>query len=271
MLARARDRAIVFAVAAMIVGACTIPVCAQTPFSFATYEKLLRPLNYLRGRASPYVDRKTDFFGGIDAAKAVTFVWAGATWSPKGTLVEDGWRIRFMGAGGLYTYETSAVPGGINDVNAYSAELLGGYRKTFQDIFGTTVYAAAFVGLFHETQLLSFADPSNPAQGGETGMKGSVELYARVWQHYILTAFANASNVHNKYYVKGAVLRELNEMWGVGAEFATMGDARYSENRMGVAGTFTWQRKIFALSLGALDNSGRGSGFYTTFSIYSPL
>lgn len=271
MLGRARNRAIVFAVAAMIVGACTIPVCAQTPFSFATYEKLLRPLNYLRGRASPYVDRKTDFFGGIDAAKAVTFVWAGATWSPKGTLVEDGWRIRFMGAGGLYTYETSAVPGGINDVNAYSAELLGGYRKTFQDIFGTTVYAAAFVGLFHETQLLSFADPSNPAQGGETGIKGSVELYARVWQHYILTAFANASNVHNKYYVKGTVLRELNESWGIGAEFATMGDARYSENRVGVAGTFTWQRKIFALSLGALDNSGRGSGFYTTFSIYSPL
>jgi hypothetical protein len=271
MLKRAGKRAAQFFVAVAIAAASAIPVSAQTPFSVSTYEGLLRPLNYLRGRANPYVLNKTDFFGGIDAAKATTFAWGGATWAPWGALVEDGWRIRFMGGAGLYSYTSNIVPGGINGANVFSAEVLGGYRKTFDNIFGTRLYVGAFAGVLYEDQILHLPDPFNRAQGSELGIKGSFEIYARVWERYIATGFATVASVHNKYYAKGTILRELNETWGAGGEIAAMGDARYTEYRVGLAGSFTWQRRIFILSVGALENSGRGNGFYTTFSVYSPL
>jgi hypothetical protein len=149
--------------------------------------------------------------------------------------------------------------------------MLGGYRKTFDNIFGTKLYVAAFAGVLYEDQILHLPDPFNRAQGNELGIKGSLEFYTRVWERYIVTGFATAASVHNKYYAKGTVLRELNETWGIGGEFAAMGDVRYSEFRAGLAGSFTWQRRIFMLSIGALENSGRGNGIYTTFSVYSPL
>lgn len=232
------------------------------------YEQLFRPFTDL---SIPHLHEKADFFGGIDAARATTFAWAGATYAPAGTLAEDGWRVRFMGGAGRYSYQASIVPGGINDANAFSVELLGGYRKTFDDVFGSRLYAGVFAGAHYEDQILDFPDPFNPARGSEAGIKASLELYARIRQDYVATAFATASTVHRKYHAKLTLLRELNGQWGVGGEIATMGDARYSEYRAGLAASFTWRRKIFMLSAGALDNSGRGSGAYTTFSVYSPF
>lgn len=239
----------------------------SSPPAFA-YESLFRPFTYL---SVPQLYRKADFFGGIDAADETMFAWTGVTYAPHGTLLEDGWRVRFMGGAGRYSYRTSIVPGGINDANIYSAELLAGYRKTFDNIFGRKVYVGVFAGVNYEDQILVFADPFNRAQGSEAGIKATIEFYSRIAQNYIVTAFATASTVHNKYHAKTTLLYELNEMWAFGGEVATMGDARYFEHRAGLAGSFTWQRKIFVLSAGSLDNSGRGSGLYTTLSIYSPF
>lgn len=232
------------------------------------YENLFRPFSYL---SIPHLHQKVDFFGGVDIADAVSFAWAGATYAPLGTLAEDGWRVRFMGGAGRYTYRTSIVPGGINDANVYAAEVLGGYRKTFDNIFGQKAYVGVFAGAAYEDQMLLYADPFNPAQGSEAGVKATAEIYSRISQNYILTAFATASSVHNKYYAKSTLLYELNETWALGGEVATMGDARYTEHRAGLAGSLTWRRKIFVLSAGALDNSGRGTGAYATLSIYSPF
>jgi hypothetical protein len=237
-------------------------------FPASAYERVLRPFTY---PAIPHLHQKADFFGGIDLANAVTFAWAGATYAPAGTLIEDGWRIRFMGGAGRYTYRTPIVPGGINDASVYTAELLGGYRKTFDNIFGQRVYAGAFVGVNYEDQVLAMPDPFNPTQGNEAGVKASLELYSRIAQHTILTAMASASTAHNKYYVKAALFYELNALWSIGGELATMGDARYSENRAGLAASLTWRGKILTLSAGTLDNTGKGSGAYTTLSVYSPF
>lgn len=240
----------------------------QASIPIQAYERLIQPFEtYI---TIPYLHQKADFFGGIDAAKATTFAWVGATYAP-GTLVEDGWRVRFMGGAGKYSYRTAIVPGGINDANAFSVELLGGYRKTFGNIYGHTIYVGAFAGLHYEDQILAFDDPFNPARGSEAGIKGSLELYSRIWQRYIVTAFGSASTVHSKYYAKAALQYELNETWALGGEVATMGDARYNEQRAGLAASLTWRKKIFSLSAGMLENSGRGDGVYTTLSVYSPF
>jgi hypothetical protein len=272
MAKRASKCAIQIFFAAALVAATGAPVSAQhfQPIFYA-YDQLVRPWKYLQGRASPYFDRKTDFFGGIDAAKVTTNVWMGVTYAPFGTLAEDGWRARFKGSAGFFSYKNSMLPGGINEANAFSAEVLGGYRKTFSGVFGQTLYVGAFAGFEYEDQILALDDPSNPARGSEAGIKGSIEIYSRLWERYIATAFASASTVHNKYHAKAQVFYELTEMWALGGEIATLGDARYDEYRAGLAGALTWQKKIITLSAGFLDNSGRGQGGYLTLSVYSPF
>jgi len=246
-------------------------VAQQPSLPVEAYEQLRRRVDYVRGLANPYIQEKADFFGGIDAAKATMFVWMGATYAPFGTLAEDGWRVRMMGGAGKYSYNTSVVPGGINDAFSFSGEFLGGYRKTFANVFGQTLYVGAFAGLHYEDQILIYDDPGNPARGSEAGFKASLELYTRVAERFIVTAFGSASTVHEKYYAKTTLLYELNDMWALGGEVATMGDARFKENRAGLAGALTWQKKIFALSGGVLENSGRGQGTYLTLSVYSPF
>jgi hypothetical protein len=276
MTKRAISRAVLVLAAAVIAAASSTPVSAQVyePLLFA-YGELQR---YMRGRLNPYVDRKTDFFGGIDAAKATKFAWMGVTYAPLGTLAEDGWRVRLMGGAGRYSYQTSIAPGGINDVSAFSGEVLGGYRKTFENVLGQRLFVGAFAGLHYESQILLYNDPSNPARGSEAGIKGSLEAYARVWERYIGTAFVSGSTVHNKYHGKFSALYELSETWSLrgerwafGGEFAALGDARYNEERAGLVASLTLEKKIITLSVGALQNSGRGDGSYVTLSVYSPF
>jgi hypothetical protein len=266
----------VLTAAAIFAAAGTTPVSAQIyePILFA-YGELQR---YMRGRLNPYFDQKTDFFGGIDASKATAFAWMGVTYAPLGTLAEDGWRVRLMGGAGRYSYQTSIVPGGINDVGAFSGEVLGGYRKTFENVLGQRLYVGAFAGLHYESQILLYNDPSNPARGSEAGIKGSLETYARVWERYIGTAFVSISTVHNKYHGKLAALYELSETWSLrgerwalGGEVSALGDARFNEERAGFVGSLTLQKKIVTLSAGVLQNSGRGDGTYVTLSVYSPF
>ena len=59
MATRANNRAVQIMLVAAIAVASPAPVCAQNyePLLYA-YGELARPLKYLRGRASPYVDDK---------------------------------------------------------------------------------------------------------------------------------------------------------------------------------------------------------------------
>lgn len=274
MCKRANGRALRVSTTAQIVAMlwfASVAHAQQPSLPLQAYEQLVRRVDYLRGFANPYVNQKADFFGGIDAASETTFLWMGATYAPFGILADDGWRIRVMGGAGVYRYRTPLAPEGINDANVFSGELLAGYRKTFRGVFGQTLYVGAFAGLHYEDQILVYDDPFNAARGSEGGIKGSIELYSRIHERYIASAFATVSSVHSKYQVKAVLLRELSEMWAIGGEAALLGDARYNEQRIGPAVALTWRNRIFTLSAGALQNSGRGDGAYLTFSVYSPL
>ncbi|HMN50584.1 MAG TPA: cellulose biosynthesis protein BcsS [Xanthobacteraceae bacterium] len=214
----------------------------------------------------PKLNGRADFFGGIDGAKDTYFAWSGVTYAPAGRLDEDGFRVRIAGGAGTYRYRTGNVPGGVNDVNVMSGELLGGYRATYGK-----VYFSGYLGFHIEQQMLALPDPFNPTAGTEAGIKGSIEVYTRLWDSYVVTGFASASTVHRKYNARATLLRELDERWAFGLEGGALGDARTSELRAGLTGVLTWQRKIFALSAGVLDNSDKGTGAYATLSVYSPF
>lgn len=214
----------------------------------------------------PVFAKRADFFGGIDATRDSTFAWSGMTFAPRGRLDEDGFRVRLTGGTGMYRYRTGNVPGGINEADVVSGEILGGYRHAFGPVI-----ASAYLGIAYEDQRLRAADASNPTQGSETGIKAAFDLYVRLWSHYIATAFVTGSTVHNKYHARATFLRELNERWAVGVEGGALGDARSSETRAGLVGTLTWRGKIFALSGGFADNSDKGGSSYATLSVYAPF
>lgn len=214
----------------------------------------------------PQFRDRLDFFGGIDGASDSMFAWSGLTYAPRGRLDEDGFRIRVAGGVGIYRYRTGNVPGGANEAGVMSGELLGGYRRTF----GRAI-VSGYLGFHIEEQRLRAPDPSNPTAGTEAGIKGTIDVYSRLWAHYVATAFATGSTVHGKYNIRGAFQREFNERWAAGLETAFLGDARANEVRVGPVVSLTWHRKIVALSAGFLDNSDKGSGGYGTLSVYSPF
>lgn len=212
------------------------------------------------------IENRADFFGGVDVAENAYSTWLGFSYAPAGRLDQDGWRIRVAGGRGGYRYRNGNLPGGENRAQVYSGELLGGYRRTFGPLI-TSVY----FGVEVEEQLLLQPDAANPTAGFASGFKGAVELYARLWQRYIVTGFVNGSTTHGKYNARASLSRELSERWALGFEGGALGDKRSSELRAGLIGTLTWRRRIVALSLGALDNSYTGTGGYATLSLYAPF
>jgi hypothetical protein len=205
------------------------------------------------------------FFGGVDVASSSQFAWSGVVGSPTGLLHEDGLRLRAAGGFGRYKYETQAVPGGTNEGNVSSGELMIGYRRDFGGVIVTS-----FVGLHAENQRLSFSDPGNEAQGTAFGAKAAIETFARLHPHWTLATSAAASTVHRSYHARAAISREYPSGFALGVEALVHGDARYHEPRVGLLAQATFSRTVLSIAGGYLDNSDKGSGAYATVSIYAP-
>lgn len=205
------------------------------------------------------------FFSGGDIARDSRFVWAGLVTAPLGYLQDDGLRVRVAGGGGRYRYRTNAVPGGTNDAQLVSGELLLGYRHAI----GSTAITA-YLGAHVESQLLAEFDPGHRAQGVATGVKAAIEIYARLSPDSFAAASASMSTVHASYHARGAFAREYPKGFALGIETTVHGDARYVEPRLGAFAQMTFRRAVFTLSGGYLFNSDKGSSPYATLSVYAP-
>jgi hypothetical protein len=205
-------------------------------------------------------------FGGVDTARDSTSAWIGLVASPMAKLGDNGARIRIMGGYGRYSYQTGNVPGGINDGEYSSGEFMLGWRH---DLSGVVV--TAYLGAHVEHHSLANPDPGNPASGTETGIKGIVELFARPAPGWIASANASLSSVYTSYSLRALVARELHSKLLLGFEAALLGNERYHEPRAGIAAQMLWSGQILSLAIGALDNSGKGSGYYLTTSLFVPF
>ena len=186
--------------------------------------------------------------------------------APFGNLDEDGARFKIAGSAGGYAYRTGALPGGENEGRFFAAEALVEWQRSFDPLIVT-----AYFGGYGERQLLRQPDPGNPATGSRFGVKAAVEIYARVWERYIVNAFANAATVYGTYSARAMLLREFTPMIAVGADVGLLGNDRYRETRTGVAATFTFERKVVTLAAGLAGNSDKGAGPYGTIMVYLPF
>jgi cellulose biosynthesis protein BcsS len=216
--------------------------------------------------ADSWFDNRAFFFAGSDVARASMSGWAGAVVAPFGNLDEDGTRFKIAGSGGGYAYRAGALPSGENEGRYGAGEFLVGRRMSFDAIVVTT-----YIGGYGERQMLREADPGNPAVGARFGIKGAVEIYARLWEHYVVTLFGNAATVYGTYNARAMVLRELMPAIALGIEAGFLGNNRHHEARSGVAAQFTWERRIVTLAVGVAENSDKGLGPYVTLTFYAPF
>jgi hypothetical protein len=205
------------------------------------------------------------FFAGGSIARHSYFSWAGMVGAPQGLLDQDGPRLRIVGGGGRYRYDTSAVPGGTNDGQIATGEILFGFRHTLGPAFVTL-----YLGAHADVQRLVAPDPGNPTAGTGFGVKVAIELFAKPDPVWTISATAAASTVHRAYQVQTTFVREFMPGIGFGLEGAVLGDARYVEPRAGVLAQLTFGRSVVTLATGFLSNSDDGRGTYATLSLYAP-
>jgi hypothetical protein len=215
-------------------------------------------------RADPWLANRVFFFAGADFAQASMSAWAGAVAAPFGNLDEDGARFKVAGSGGGYAYRAGAL--GENEGRYVSGEALAGWRKSFDAIVITT-----YLGGYGERQRLRAPDPGNPATGSRFGAKAAVEVYARVWERFIVTTCISAATVYGTYNARAMVLRELTPAIAFGVDAALLGNERYQETRSGLAAQFTFERRIVTIAVGLADNSDKGAGAYATVMLYAPF
>lgn len=205
-------------------------------------------------------------FGGIDAGGDSAFAWSGFTAIPFARIGEDGFRLRAMGGYGRYRYRTSAVADGENTGMITSGEILAGNRMSF----GTTVLTG-YVGLDAKNYRLQEADPKNPESGSRVGIKAALELFTRTAPGWFVTGYGNISSVFGNYSLRGAVNREFNSGFALGAEAGLLGDERYNERRLGLIATMTFVKGSITAAAGIAHSSDNGSGAYTTLTLYAPF
>jgi hypothetical protein len=205
-------------------------------------------------------------FGGADLARGSTSAWIGIVGAPMTKLGDNGLRIRIMGGYGRYSYETSAVPGGVNDGEYGTGEFMLGWRHDLSRVIVT-----AYLGAHVEHHALANPDPGNPANGTEVGVKALVELFARPAPGWIVSASASISSVYTSYSLRGMLGREINPALTFGLEAALLGNQRYHEPRIGLAAQMKRSENIVSLAAGALDNSDKGVGYYMTTTLFVPF
>lgn len=206
------------------------------------------------------------FFAGADVGHDTGFAWIGTTVSPLGRLDEDGVRIRLFGGKGYYRYNTPVAPGGENTGEISTGEIMIGKRLLFDPMTIT-----AYIGLDIRDYRLQHPDPRNPQSGGQAGVKAALEIYLRTAPDYFATGYANISSIFQNYSVRAAFSREFTPAFSLGIEGALLGDTRYHEERAGLIASMRLAKNILSLASGIARNSDKGSGPYTTLTLYSPF
>ena len=205
------------------------------------------------------------FFTGLHIARDSAFGWAGIAGAPFGLLDEDGVRLRLAGGTGRYRYRTSAVPGGINEGNVASGEILLGFHRSLGN--GSVT---AYLGAHMEEQRLTAADPGNASAGTALGAKATLEFFRRLDPLWVASASASASTVHRTYQARATLAREFAYGLAAGVEAAVLGDARYVEPRAGLSGSMTYGRGVLTIAAGLLFSTDKGGGGYATLSLHAP-
>lgn len=194
-------------------------------------------------------------WAGASAQPESWSAYTGTTWSPFGSILSDGWRLRFVGGYGSYTYttkDTSAWPSRTveHEASYGFADLLAGYH---------TQIGTATIKLFAgATSITHTVRPPDPAfiKRSQYGVKGALETWFNVSRHTFLqadTAYAYYFDNDEKFHdlsLRSALGVRLNAGWQVGIEAAYLSQRKYSLTESGGFVRFEWGSSAAKLSAG---------------------
>lgn len=195
----------------------------------------------------------TSVFAGISAAENSTFGHVGGVWAMNGDLDKDGMLLRGMLSYGQYDYDTTAVPGGNVEGDAFGAELGVGYQWVTPgsrfSIYG---------GVDYQDHDLSPNDPSNSVNGSETGaiVQAEIETLGSPWYGNLIGKY---STTYDSYWVRGRAGYAFGNIT-IGPELVLGGNNEYDETGYGLflSAPIT-QAVAFTISAGHRNAEGDGS------------
>jgi len=194
-----------------------------------------------------------ELFAGFDASDNAAGGYVGAGYAFGKGLYESGWRLRAVGAFGLYHYDGSLpsrgvqVPTNFDGDDPYAAALIG-YQFRYQSLF-----LKVFAGVEAEDQHITPHDPNNSVQGHKLGLK----LQAESWFDYSPRTFfsldASYGTAFQEYWTLARAGYRVTPRLSLGIEGGALGNEEYDAGRGGaftriyfrnteitVSGGFTW-------------------------------
>ena len=163
-------------------------------------------------------------FTGFDASDNATGGYVGAGYAFGKGLYESGWRLRAVGAFGLYHYDGSLpslgvqVPTNFDGDDSYGAALIG-YQLRRQSLF-----LKFFAGVEAEDQHIVPRDPNNSVQGSEVGLK----LQAESWLDYSPRTFfsldASYGTAFQEYWTLARAGYRVTPRLSLGIEGGALGN-----------------------------------------------
>lgn len=197
---------------------------------------------------------RTTVFGGVNFGEDEG-AYLGATFTPPGGRIGQGWGLRTTVSGSQYEYETNGVEISGEEVRAEAAIL--------HQWSGAWGYVDVGVGARYVNTELSPQDPGNERGGVQWSptLSATAQRVAGPWR---LEGFASTGLGDEDYFVRGEVTRAVGPTVRLGVEAAMDGDPNYERQRVGAVVSFapaeTWEVQFVAGALYGDNDDGAYGG-----------
>lgn len=208
---------------AALAGALTGLVLSATPAA----------ANDLKEGYRPYGSKAWVLFSGFDAVEDASYAFQGVIYALNRDIGTDGFVLRVYGSHIDYEYDTTAVPNGEVDGDAWQGDVMIGYK-----VSRGHVWAAGYVGVDYQDHDLTPDDPANPVRGSEVGFKVAADVATlRYGTPFYFGLSGQYSTAFDTYWARARV--GINkDHWTLGPEFIAMGSDSFDAQRVGGFLTF---------------------------------
>jgi len=172
-------------------------------------------------------------FSGVETASNYTTVYAGGGYAFGDGFDAPGWRLRAVGAWGVYHYD-----GALFDGSAYRGFTFNGQvaflaaQAGYQFHLGRTI-AKAFIGMEAVDQVVTPFDPGNSVQGTELGLRVTLETWTDISDRWFLSADGAYGTAFQDYWQLTRIGYRLGPVFAVGLEGGVQGNQAYGAGRGG--------------------------------------
>lgn len=207
-----------------------------------------------------WTEDRVEVFSGADATENSWLGYGGFGLALNGTLDGEGFRLRFFGGRGQYTYKPDDT---LRRTDLTLAEIFVGHQWRTGRLI-TKLYA----GATYEDHDIAPADRDNAVAGQQFGVKLLTENWIDLSKQSWLSADASYSTATEGYAGFLRLGYRPVEWMTFGPEAAAFGNSEYDALRAGAFVRFHYLKTDLTVSGGVSGDYETASGAYGTMSFY---